>query len=112
MQAWLEGHSKVRQDISCSFIRKRKIMRKFVQFLVAALVLASVFARRMARPIQEVAATAAKLGRGEALPPVTPYPLEEANALSAAGVRFSSFRVDRPNLEMVFLNLTGRRLRD
>src|SRR5262245_3613983 len=38
----------------------------------------------MARPIQEVAATAAKLGRGEALPPITPYPLEEANAVSAA----------------------------
>jgi ABC-2 type transport system ATP-binding protein len=39
-------------------------------------------------------------------------PLEQANMLLAAGVRFASLRIDRPNLETVFLNLTGRRLRD
>jgi ABC-2 type transport system ATP-binding protein len=39
-------------------------------------------------------------------------PFEEAARLVAAGVKFASFRVDRPNLEVVFLALTGRRLRD
>ena len=39
-------------------------------------------------------------------------PFEEAARLVAAGVRFATFRVDRPNLEVVFLTLTGRRLRD
>ncbi len=39
-------------------------------------------------------------------------PFEEAARLTAAGVRFQSFRVDRPSLETVFLNLTGRSLRD
>ena len=39
-------------------------------------------------------------------------PFEEAARLVAAGVRFATFRVDRPNLEVVFLALTGRRLRD
>jgi len=39
-------------------------------------------------------------------------PFEEAARLVAAGVKFASFRVERPNLEVVFLALTGRRLRD
>jgi ABC-2 type transport system ATP-binding protein len=39
-------------------------------------------------------------------------PFEEAARLVAAGVKFATFRVDRPNLEVVFLALTGRRLRD
>jgi ABC-2 type transport system ATP-binding protein len=39
-------------------------------------------------------------------------PFEEAARLVASGVKFASFRVDRPNLEVVFLALTGRRLRD
>jgi D-xylose transport system substrate-binding protein len=39
----IEAGSKIRQNISYSFIRKRRLMRKFVQFLFAALVLASVF---------------------------------------------------------------------
>jgi ABC-2 type transport system ATP-binding protein len=42
----------------------------------------------------------------------TARPFEEAARLTAAGVRFASFRVERGNLETVFLNLTGRRLRD
>jgi ABC-2 type transport system ATP-binding protein len=42
----------------------------------------------------------------------TAKPLDEANALTAAGLRFATFRIDRPNLETVFLNLTGRELRD
>jgi ABC-2 type transport system ATP-binding protein len=39
-------------------------------------------------------------------------PFEEAARLVAQGVKFATFRVDRPNLEVVFLTLTGRRLRD
>jgi ABC-2 type transport system ATP-binding protein len=39
-------------------------------------------------------------------------PLEDLVALTGRGTRVASFRVDRPDLEAVFLNLTGRRLRD
>jgi linearmycin/streptolysin S transport system ATP-binding protein len=39
-------------------------------------------------------------------------PQEEAWKLTQAGLRFTSFRIETPNLEKVFLNLTGRRLRD
>jgi ABC-2 type transport system ATP-binding protein len=39
-------------------------------------------------------------------------PFEEGARLLAAGVRLGSFKVERPNLEAVFLTLTGRRLRD
>ncbi len=42
----------------------------------------------------------------------TEAPLDELLALTGRGVRILSFRVDRPDLETVFLNLTGRRLRD
>jgi ABC-2 type transport system ATP-binding protein len=39
-------------------------------------------------------------------------PHEEAARLAQQGVRFSSFQIHRPNLETVFLNLTGKQLRD
>ncbi len=39
-------------------------------------------------------------------------PLEEVARLNSSGVRFRSLKVDRADLESVFLNLTGRRLRD
>ena len=39
-------------------------------------------------------------------------PMEVLAALSAAKVNFSDLKIERPNLEKVFLNLTGRRLRD
>jgi ABC-2 type transport system ATP-binding protein len=39
-------------------------------------------------------------------------PFEDAERLRSAGVKFVRFHVDRPSLESVFLNLTGRRLRD
>ena len=39
-------------------------------------------------------------------------PMEDIAALTAQGVRFRSLRVQRADLESVFLNLTGRRLRD
>jgi len=42
----------------------------------------------------------------------TATPLEELARLAAAGVSFSTLKVERPDLEVVFLSLTGRRLRD
>ena len=41
----------------------------------------------------------------------TDDPLAELNRLAADGP-VEDFRVERPTLEQVFLNLTGRRLRD
>ena len=42
----------------------------------------------------------------------TNRPMEDLARLSGSGVNFRQLRVDRPDLEKVFLNLTGRRLRD
>jgi ABC-2 type transport system ATP-binding protein len=39
-------------------------------------------------------------------------PLNDLTALAGRGAKVRSFRVDRPDLESVFLHLTGRRLRD
>ena len=42
----------------------------------------------------------------------TERPLEDVARLTAAGVEFAMLNVHRPDLETVFLTLTGRRLRD
>ncbi|MFZ1683662.1 MAG: ABC transporter ATP-binding protein [Candidatus Zixiibacteriota bacterium] len=42
----------------------------------------------------------------------TDRPMEEVANLNARGLTFRSLHVERPDLESVFLNLTGRRLRD
>lgn len=42
----------------------------------------------------------------------TDRPFEDISRLSADGLQFRSLRVDQADLETVFLNLTGRRLRD
>jgi ABC-2 type transport system ATP-binding protein len=42
----------------------------------------------------------------------TADPLAELNRLAAEGAAVTSFHVERPTLEQVFLNLTGRSLRD
>ncbi len=42
----------------------------------------------------------------------TDRPMESLAMLNRSGVRFSSLKVETANLEDVFLNLTGRRLRD
>lgn len=42
----------------------------------------------------------------------TTTPLEDLARLSDSGLRFHSMRIERADLETVFLNLTGRRLRD
>jgi len=39
-------------------------------------------------------------------------PLEEIAKLSADGVKFSTLQITKPDLESVFLSLTGRSLRD
>jgi ABC-2 type transport system ATP-binding protein len=39
-------------------------------------------------------------------------PLEDVARLAQAGIGLKTLRLDRPDLETVFLNLTGRRLRD
>jgi ABC-2 type transport system ATP-binding protein len=43
---------------------------------------------------------------------VAPRPLEEVAKLSSKGVAFQTLNVIQPNLESVFLKLTGRNLRD
>lgn len=42
----------------------------------------------------------------------SPRPVEAVAELAGAGARFLSVRIDQPDLETVFLTLTGRRLRD
>jgi ABC-2 type transport system ATP-binding protein len=49
---------------------------------------------------------------GKSLRIDTADPDAEVEKLFVIGVRFTSLRIKRPDLESVFLNLTGRRLRD
>ncbi len=42
----------------------------------------------------------------------TREPLEVVGQLAGAGINFKTLKIERANLEAVFLNLTGRRLRD
>jgi len=58
-----------------------------------------------ARPVLQV------VSRGREVRVETDDPLAELNRLAASGP-IDDFRVERPTLERVFLNLTGRRLRD
>jgi ABC-2 type transport system ATP-binding protein len=65
--------------------------------------------------LEEVPADPASLPgtlTGRVLRIPTDRPLEEAARLAAAGLRARNLRLERPDLETVFLNLTGRRLRD
>ena len=39
-------------------------------------------------------------------------PLRQANLVADAGIKLETVRIHRPDLEAVFLTLTGRRLRD
>ena len=50
--------------------------------------------------------------RGHSLKVETDQPLEAVQQLLASGARVGSLSIDRPNLETVFLDLTGRSLRD
>jgi ABC-2 type transport system ATP-binding protein len=49
---------------------------------------------------------------GERLRVETDQPLEAVARLAEGGLKLQTLRVDRPDLETVFLSLTGRRLRD
>ncbi len=42
----------------------------------------------------------------------TQQPLEDVSRLFGSGINFRSLKIDRPDLETVFLSLTGRSLRD
>ena len=42
----------------------------------------------------------------------TDRPFEEAARLASQGLKLLTLRVEQPNLETVFLGLTGRRLRE
>ena len=42
----------------------------------------------------------------------TPQPLEDISHLAGSGIRFTNLQINQPDLESVFLTLTGRSLRD
>jgi ABC-2 type transport system ATP-binding protein len=69
-------------------------------------------------PDDEPALTDSEAGNGDGGPTRrtrridTSNPDAEIKSLIERGVRFTSLRIKRPDLESVFLNLTGRRLRD
>jgi ABC-2 type transport system ATP-binding protein len=71
----------------------------------------SVVKAELARPPAETIALPAELD-GLSLRFESDRPLEEVGRLSSAGVMFQTLEVARPDLETVFLTLTGRSLRD
>jgi linearmycin/streptolysin S transport system ATP-binding protein len=71
----------------------------------------SVVRAELARPPAESIELPAELD-GLSLRFESDRPLEEVGRLSSAGVTFQTLEVARPDLETVFLSLTGRSLRD
>lgn len=71
----------------------------------------SVVTAELERPPANLSVLPAPLD-GTALRFDTDEPLQAVGRLADAGVRFATLRVDRPDLETVFLSLTGRSLRD
>jgi ABC-2 type transport system ATP-binding protein len=71
----------------------------------------SVVKAELARPPAETIKLPAELD-GLSLRFESDRPLEEVGRLSSAGVVFQTLEVARPDLETVFLTLTGRSLRD
>jgi ABC-2 type transport system ATP-binding protein len=71
----------------------------------------SVVRAELVRPPDEVAVLPAPL-EGLKLRFESDRPLEEVARLSSTGVAFRTLEVTRPDLETVFLTLTGRSLRD
>jgi ABC-2 type transport system ATP-binding protein len=71
----------------------------------------SVVTAELERPPADASALPGTLD-GTSLRFETDQPLEEVGRLVATGIRFQTLRVDRPDLETVFLSLTGRSLRD
>ena len=72
----------------------------------------------MSKMLEEIREQPAALDRlpappeGKRLRYPTERPFEEAARLASLGLKLTAFRVDQPDLEKVFLNLTGRSLRD
>jgi ABC-2 type transport system ATP-binding protein len=71
----------------------------------------SVIKAELVRPPENAALLPAPLD-GLALRFESDRPLEEVGRLASAGVAFHTLEVGRPDLETVFLTLTGRSLRD
>ena len=71
----------------------------------------SVVKAELVRPPEDVDVLPAALD-GMSLRFETDSPFEEIGRLSSAGVAFRTLEVARPDLESVFLSLTGRSLRD
>jgi len=71
----------------------------------------AVVEARLAGPVPEGVALPGALD-GDRLRIDTDQPLEELVRLAAAGVKVAAIRTEEPDLEAVFLALTGRRLRD
>ncbi len=72
---------------------------------------ASVIEAELERPPADASALPGRLD-GTSLRIETERPLEVTAELTALGIRFLSLRIRRPDLETVFLALTGRSLRD
>jgi ABC-2 type transport system ATP-binding protein len=71
----------------------------------------SVVAAELARVPDDLSSLRGDLD-GASLRIATSEPFEEIARLAATGIPLVSLRVDRPDLENVFLALTGRSLRD
>jgi ABC-2 type transport system ATP-binding protein len=71
----------------------------------------SVIKAELVRPPSELAVLPAPLN-GLSLRFESDRPFEEVARLTSAGIQFHTLVVARPDLETVFLTLTGRRLRD
>jgi ABC-2 type transport system ATP-binding protein len=71
----------------------------------------SVVKAKLAQPPADTSVLPAPL-EGHSLRFESDRPLEEIGRLSSAGVSFQSLEVTSPDLETVFLTLTGRSLRD
>jgi ABC-2 type transport system ATP-binding protein len=71
----------------------------------------SVVKAELVRPPDDVSVLPAPL-EGQSLRFESDRPLEDVARLSSAGVAFQTLEVTRPDLETVFLSLTGRSLRD
>ncbi|HEY3246387.1 MAG TPA: ABC transporter ATP-binding protein [Phycisphaerae bacterium] len=71
----------------------------------------SVVRAELERPPADASVLPAPL-EGTSLRFETEEPIVAVGRLAAAGIKFLTLHVDRPDLETVFLTLTGRRLRD
>ena len=71
----------------------------------------SVVTAELEGPVPDPATVPGTLD-GTSLRVETPDPLQEVGRLAASGLVFRSLHIDQPNLERVFLTLTGRSLRD